>query len=74
VTREREESTLGQLRRAAANLFPDGIPQERALAVWVYLARYGDGFIQAARSAALEAASEHSSYRADGVAGGATAE
>lgn len=74
VTREREESTLGQLRRAAANLFPDGIPQERALAVWVYLARYGDEFIEAARSAALEAPSEHSSSLADGVAGGATAE
>ena len=74
VTREREESTLGQLRRAAANLFPDGIPQERALAVWVYLARYGDEFIDAARSAALEAPSEHPSSRVDGVAGGATAE
>lgn len=74
ATREREESTLGQLRRAAANLFPDGIPQERALAVWVYLARYGDGFIEAARAAALEAPSGHSSSRADGVAGGATAE
>jgi bacillithiol biosynthesis cysteine-adding enzyme BshC len=74
VTREREESTLGQLRRAAANLFPDGIPQERALAVWVYLARYGDGFIEAARSAALGAPSKHSSSGADGVAGGATAE
>ena len=74
VTREREESTLGQLRRAAANLFPDGIPQERALTVWVYLARYGDGFIEAARSAALEAPSKHSSSGADGVAGGAAAE
>ncbi len=74
VTRDREESTLGQLRRAAANLFPEGVPQERALAVWVYLARYGDEFIDAARSAALESPSEHSASRADGVAGGATAE
>jgi len=74
VTRDREESTLGQLRRAAANLYPEGVPQERALAVWVYLARYGDEFIDAARSAALESPSEHSASRADGVAGGATAE
>ena len=74
VTRDREESTLAQLRRAAANLFPEGVPQERALAVWVYLVRYGNEFIDAARSAALEPPSEHSASREDGVAGGATAE
>jgi uncharacterized protein YllA (UPF0747 family) len=74
ATRDREESTLGQLRRAAANLFPEGVPQERALAVWGYLVRYGDEFIDAARSASLEPPSEHSASREDGVAGGATAE
>ncbi|MEK6254270.1 MAG: bacillithiol biosynthesis cysteine-adding enzyme BshC, partial [Gemmatimonadales bacterium] len=74
VTRDREESTLGQLRRAAAHLFPEGVPQERALAVWGYLVRYGDEFIDAARSAALEPPSEHSASREDSVAGGATAE
>ena len=74
VTRDREQTTIGQLRRAAANLFPGGTPQERALAAWVYLARYGDGFIDALRAAALEPPPPDAASRGDGVAGAATEE
>ncbi len=57
MTRDREGATLGQLQRAAANLYPDGNPQERALAVWVYLARHGDEFLDAVRAASLDPSS-----------------
>ncbi len=53
MTRDREGATLGQVQRAAANLYPDGNAQERALAVWVYLARHGDRFLEAVRTASL---------------------
>jgi uncharacterized protein YllA (UPF0747 family) len=53
ITRDREGATLGQVQRAAANLYPDGNAQERALAVWVYLARHGDRFLEAVRTASL---------------------
>ena len=62
VTRDREATALGQLRRAAANLYPDGVPQERAVAIWMFLARHGDAFLDAVRTKAL------AQPEADGVA------
>jgi hypothetical protein len=43
----KEETELEQIEKAAANLAPDGKPQERVLNVHQYLARYGDGLIPA---------------------------
>ncbi|MGH7556117.1 MAG: bacillithiol biosynthesis cysteine-adding enzyme BshC, partial [Longimicrobiales bacterium] len=39
--KKKNEVELEQLRKAAANLFPDGSPQERVLNALPYLARYG---------------------------------
>jgi bacillithiol biosynthesis cysteine-adding enzyme BshC len=41
----REETELEQIEKAAANLAPEGRPQERVLNVHQYLARYGDELI-----------------------------
>jgi bacillithiol biosynthesis cysteine-adding enzyme BshC len=43
----KEETELEQIEKAAANLVPDGKPQERVLNVFQYLARYGDAIIPA---------------------------
>jgi len=43
----KQETELEQLEKAAANLAPLGKAQERVLNVHQYLARYGDGLIQA---------------------------
>lgn len=51
MTRERERTTLSQLQRAALNLYPGGVPQERAFATWTYLSRHGDRFLEAVRAA-----------------------
>lgn len=74
MTRDREEAALGQLRRAATHLYPDGTAQERAVAVWVYLARHGERFLEAARIAALGTPGEAPESLSDGVAGGSAAE
>ncbi len=69
MTRDREQASLGQLRRAAANLYPNGKSQERSLATYVYLARYGDRFLDAARAAALLPPLDEAPPPGDGVAG-----
>ena len=74
MTRDREQNAIAQIRRAAANLYPGGIPQERALATWVYLARHGDRFLEAARSAVLGSSPEGTSSPEDRVAGTTGAE
>lgn len=43
----KEETELEQIEKAAANLAPQGKPQERVLNVHQYLSRYGDGLIPA---------------------------
>ena len=45
ATRERLDVRLGQVRRAAANLFPGGRPQERVLNPLPLLCRYGPDLI-----------------------------
>lgn len=45
----RQETDLEQIEKAAANLAPDGKPQERVLNVHQYLARYGEDLIPAIR-------------------------
>lgn len=47
----REDVLMGQLRRAAASLYPDGKPQERALNMLYYSARYGPGLTAAIEDA-----------------------
>lgn len=39
--KKKNETVLAQLQKAAANLYPDGAPQERMLNPLPYLARYG---------------------------------
>lgn len=43
---EQHEVVLGQIRKAATHLWPDGRPQERVLSPLYYLARYGHGFVR----------------------------
>ena len=45
--KKKNEIGLEQLRKASANLYPDGKPQERAISAISYLARYGPAFIDA---------------------------
>ena len=45
--RQRSETRLEQIRKAAANLYPDGAPQERVLNVYPYLVRYGPDLLTA---------------------------
>ena len=73
LLRDRERTAISQLHRAAVNLYPDGRPQERALAIWVYLTRHGDAFLDAVRAASVEAAT-HAGPPADHVAGTSPAE
>lgn len=42
--RERKETLLERIGRAATQLFPGGKPQERVLSPFQYLSRYGDAF------------------------------
>ena len=44
-TRQRLDARLGQVRRAAANLYPGRRPQERVLNPFPYLCRYGPEFV-----------------------------
>ena len=46
ATRERLDVRLGQVRRAAANLFPRRRPQERVLNPLSFLCRYGPGLVE----------------------------
>ena len=41
AVKRRNETRLQQLEKARLHLFPDGIPQERVVNVFYYLARYG---------------------------------
>ena len=44
---KRQNETLeGQLSKARSNLYPTGVPQERILNVFHYLARYGPDFVR----------------------------
>lgn len=52
---ERHEVLLRQIEKAGAHLRPDGRPQERVLNPLYYLARYGDGFLEAVLAASREA-------------------
>jgi bacillithiol biosynthesis cysteine-adding enzyme BshC len=45
--KRRNSVELEQLRRASANLFPNGEPQERVLGILTYYARYGPEIIDA---------------------------
>lgn len=45
--RQRNETRLEQIRKAAVHLYPEGAPQERVLNVYPYLVRYGPGLIGA---------------------------
>ncbi len=74
ATRKREETAVAQLRRAADNLYPEGTPQERALSVYVFLARHGDSFLHSAWDATLNGNPEVPSDETGGVAGNAAAE
>ena len=74
ATRIREETAVAQLRRAASNLYPDGIPQERALSVYVYLARHGDSFLRSAWHATPSRVPQAQRGETGGVAGTTTAE
>ena len=74
LTRDRERTVIAQLRRVAVNLYPDGIPQERALATYVFLARHGDLLLEAGRAAALGPPPEDAPGPPDGVAGATPAE
>lgn len=44
-TRRRLEIEIGQIRRCAEQLFPDGAPQERVSSPFYYLARYGPALV-----------------------------
>lgn len=74
MTRDRERTMIAQLHRVAVNFYPDGIPQERALATYVFLSRHGDRFLEAVRAAALEPPPEDAPGPPDGVAGTTPAE
>ena len=74
MTRDRERTMIAQLHRVAVNFYPDGIPQERAMATYVFLARHGDRFLEAARTAALGSPLRDAPGPPDGVAGTTTAE
>jgi bacillithiol biosynthesis cysteine-adding enzyme BshC len=73
MTRDRERAAISQLHRAAVNLYPDGRPQERALAVWVYLARHGNPFLDAVRAVSVEPETRAIPL-ADDIAGASPAE
>jgi len=45
--KKKNEVSVEQLRKASANLYPNGEPQERALSGISYLARYGTDFLDA---------------------------
>jgi bacillithiol synthase len=49
--RQRNEILVEQLRKTAANLYPEGEPQERVLSPLTYLARYGPALIPALAAA-----------------------
>jgi len=74
MIRDREETMIAQMRRVAVNFYPGGIPQERALATYVFLARHGDRLLEAARAAALGPPAEDAPGPPDGVAGSTPAE
>jgi len=57
---ERHEVVLGQIRKAARHLWPDGRPQERVLTPFYYLARYGRGFLELVERRARSRAGETS--------------
>ncbi|MEQ8329681.1 MAG: bacillithiol biosynthesis cysteine-adding enzyme BshC [Longimicrobiales bacterium] len=42
-----KEIALAQLEKAQLHLFPDGVPQERAMNAFYYLSRYGGAFLDA---------------------------
>ena len=46
AARRKDETLLLQLNKAAAHLWPGGLPQERQLASAYYLARYGKDFLK----------------------------
>jgi len=48
--REREHILLDQVRRVVRNLYPGGMPQERAVSPLVYLSRYGHEFLDIVRA------------------------
>ncbi|MDP2481701.1 MAG: bacillithiol biosynthesis cysteine-adding enzyme BshC [Candidatus Palauibacterales bacterium] len=74
MTRDRETTAIGQLHRAADNLFPGGVAQERAVASLMYLVRYGDEFLEVVRERALGEPPASPAGVSHGVAGGTPAE
>jgi bacillithiol biosynthesis cysteine-adding enzyme BshC len=67
--REREAARIDQIRRVARNLFPGGVPQERTVSPYVYLARHGDDFLAAVRQASRADRAQGSDAAGGGVAG-----
>lgn len=44
-TREQQAILIDQVAKAALHLYPEGVPQERVLSPFFFLARYGPGFV-----------------------------
>lgn len=52
--RERARVAISQVQRAAGSLYPGGVPQERSVSPFVYLARHGSAFADLLRRTALD--------------------
>lgn len=66
--RERQEVLIGQIRKAASHLFPDGRPQERVISPLYYLTRYGPELVDALEARTAEVG--ETEMEAPRVAGG----
>jgi bacillithiol biosynthesis cysteine-adding enzyme BshC len=73
-TRERERVKFAQVRRAADSLYPGGVPQERIVSPFAYLARYGTAFLDLLVAGASDGGSSGISGRQDSVAAPPSAE
>jgi bacillithiol biosynthesis cysteine-adding enzyme BshC len=69
MTRDRERAAIAQLQRASTHLYPGGVPQERSIAIWAFLSRYGDDFLDAALKASATRIRGDVSSPGSGVAG-----
>jgi uncharacterized protein YllA (UPF0747 family) len=45
-TREQQTTLVDQVAKAALHLYPEGLPQERVLSPFFFLARYGRDFVE----------------------------
>ncbi len=65
--REKHQVMKSQLEKAAANLFPNGRPQERMLNLYPFLVRYGEGLIGAVYDQVLTPLDDRSAAGPDGL-------